>query len=216
MTRTAMNQQGFTLIEVLIALALMALLSIISWQALDLVERSSQRLNANANDTLALMRVLGQLESDIAQHATAGILPQPIRFTSTDTTSAGDDADTGEPPVPAPTLLPPGIHWSPPVLTVLRSTRDGAWQQVVWGQADHALHRAVGPAALALPLPPAVAEQEVLDQVLSFAVRAWIPGLGWSAPDATESQQAATGLEITLVRQHKGQAETYRKVVLLP
>ncbi|MGB6105969.1 MAG: prepilin-type N-terminal cleavage/methylation domain-containing protein, partial [Pusillimonas sp.] len=71
-----MNQRGFTLIEVLVALALMALLSIISWRALDLVERSSNRLNASADDTLALLRVLGQIESDVSQSASADILPQ--------------------------------------------------------------------------------------------------------------------------------------------
>ncbi|NYT57764.1 prepilin-type N-terminal cleavage/methylation domain-containing protein [Alcaligenaceae bacterium] len=211
-----MNQQGFTLIEVLIALALMALLSIISWQALDLVERSSQRLNASANDTLALMRVMGQLESDITQHATAGILAQAGRSTIAQTTGASDESSTGEPAVHAATLLPPGIHWSNPVLTVLRSARDGAWQQVVWGQIGNALHRAVGPAAATLPLPQAVGSQEVLGQIQSFAVRAWVPGLGWSAPDTTVSQLAATGLEITIVRQHKDVTETYRKVVLLP
>src|SRR3546814_14883872 len=62
MRRARSAQQGFTLIEVLVALALMALLSLISWRALDSVERSSERLQASSDDTLALVRVLGQIE----------------------------------------------------------------------------------------------------------------------------------------------------------
>ncbi|NYT86010.1 PulJ/GspJ family protein [Pollutimonas harenae] len=203
------NQHGFTLIEVLIALALMALLSIISWQALDVVQRSSERLNASTHDTLALARVLGQLEQDISQHATAGILPQSAQTHPPVT-------DPSSPDVPDSSLLPPGIHWSSPVLTILRSAHDGKWQQVIWGQLGQTLQRAVGPASHTLPLPPAQASQEVLQQIKSFSVRAWIPGQGWTAPDTTISQLAATGLEITIVREHRQQTETYRKVVLLP
>ncbi|WP_083812415.1 prepilin-type N-terminal cleavage/methylation domain-containing protein [Pusillimonas sp. T7-7] len=209
MKHAPMNQQGFTLIEVLIALALMALLSIISWQALDLVQRSSERLNANADDTLALVRVLGQLEKDINQHATAGILSQPAQTHATADNPVSPDSH-------ASGLLPPGIHWSAPALTILRSAHDGAWQQVIWGQVGHTLQRAAGPASRTLPLPPAQANQEVLGQIKSFSVRAWIPGQGWTTPDTTISQLTATGLEITIVREHKQQLETYRKVVLLP
>ncbi|MGB6102337.1 MAG: hypothetical protein WBF88_00620, partial [Pusillimonas sp.] len=107
-------------------------------------------------------------------------------------------------------------HWSPPVLTVLRSAHDGAWRQVVWGQVGSTLRRAVGPAAHTLPVPQAEAGQVVLEQVENFTVRAWIPGQGWSAPDTTTSRLAATGLEIVIERQRNGVAEAYRKVVLLP
>lgn len=202
MTRAVVNQQGFTLLEVLIALALMALLSIISWQALDMVERSSKRLNANANDTLALVRVLGQIESDISRHAGNDILPSSP-------TQAGPAAARGG-------MLPAGIHWAAPVLTVVRSAYDGAWQQVAWGKDGNTLRRAVGPAVNALPLPGAGAGDAVLEQVQNFTVRAWIPGQGWSVPNATGVQSAATGLEIVIERQHNGVSETYRKVVLLP
>src|SRR5690606_16127282 len=99
MTRAAMSQQGFTLIEVLVALALMALLSIISWQALDLVERSNTRLIARSDDTLALVRVFGQIESDIRRHADADILPPPPKL----------------PGAPSKAVaLPAGIAWTDP------------------------------------------------------------------------------------------------------
>src|SRR3546814_4811983 len=61
MRRARSAQQGFTLIEVLVALALMALLSLISWRALDSVERSSERLQARSeehtSELQSLMRI---------------------------------------------------------------------------------------------------------------------------------------------------------------
>src|SRR5690606_24664768 len=115
-----------------------------------------------ANDTLALVRVLGQLEKDISQHATAGILPQSAQAHG----NADNNASLHN---HASDLLPPGIHWSAPVLTVLRSAQDGAWQQVIWGQVGNTLQRAVGPASRALPLPPAQASQEVLEHIKTFS-----------------------------------------------
>ena len=179
------NQRGFTLLEVLIALALMALLSIISWRGLDLTERSSARLNASADDTLALVRVLGQIESDISQHANNDILPS-------------------------------GILWVKPVLTVARSAHNGAWQNVIWGQDGNTLRRAVGPAAHILPLPKAGAGEIVLEQVQNFTIRGWVPSQGWSALDSAGAQTSATGLEIVIERRHNGVNEIYRKVMLLP
>lgn len=66
MTRHA--ARGFTLLEVLVALALMAALSLMSWRALDATERSGERLAAHADDTQGLIRVLGQLEADLQHH----------------------------------------------------------------------------------------------------------------------------------------------------
>lgn len=207
MKRVRTNQQGFTLIEVLIALVLMALLSIISWRALDLVERSSTHLNASADDTLALMRVLGQIESDISRHANADILFSP---------STGLTANHASPSSPNSTMLPPGILWDEPVLTIVRSAYDGAWQKVAWGKDGDMLRRAVGPASSALPLPATGTGEVVLGQVKSFMVRAWVPGRGWSALNSTDSKFPATGLEIIIERLHNGVSEAYRKVVLLP
>lgn len=208
MTRLSLHQQGFTLLEVLIALTLMALLSIISWRALDLVERSSGRLNARVDDTLALVRVLGQIESDVSRYAGIDVLPQ---LTAAPALAMG----TLRAPATGATL-PPGIRWTAPVLTVMRSVHDGAWQQIAWRHDGNALRRAVGPPARTLPLPPVGPAEVVLDHVKSFRVRVWVPGQGWSALDASDTPQTATGLEIIVERQHHGVDETYRKVVLLP
>ncbi len=195
------HQQGFTLIEVLVALALMALLSVISWRALDMVDRSRDRLDASTDDTLGLVRVLGQIESDISRHAGNDVL-----MTST----------PWDPAAPASAPLPPGIIWHEPVLTVLRSAHNGFWQQVSWGLEGNTLRRAVGQAARALPLPQPTASEPVLAQVDAFTVRGWVPGQGWSSLSADNTKAAATGLEIIIARHHNGVPETYRKVVKLP
>ncbi len=206
------NQQGFTLIEVLVALALMALLSIISWRALDLVERSSEKLGASTDDTLALVRVLGQIQTDISRYAGTDVLASPAAE------AASSDSGTGAagPAVEAGSLLPPGIVWAEPVLSVVRSAGDGAWQRVVWRKDGDTLRRAVAPASQALPLPEPGAGEVVLRHIKSFMVRAWVPGRGWSAVKATDLQLTATGLEIQIERQHNGADEIYRKVVPLP
>jgi len=194
-------QQGFTLIEVLVALALMALLSLISWRALDTVERSSERLHASTDDTLALVRVLGQIESDIGRHAGDDVLPSGMRW---------------DPSAPAGALLPPGIRWHDPVLSLVRSAQGGAWQQVAWGKENGTLRRAAGPAVRTLPLPEARTSEVMLEHVSVFAVRAWIPGQGWTLPESNGRQRSATGLEIVIGRQRDGHDEIYRKVMQLP
>lgn len=199
------GQRGFTLLEVLIALTLMAVLSILSWRALDVTTRSSERLNAIADDTLALIRVLGQLESDLSRHADAG-----------PASSAAAAGTTSAAVITEGTLLLPGIHWAPPTLTVHRAAHHGAWQEVVWHLGDGTLFRAAGPPSDALPLPRAAADEAVLRGVETFTVRAWLPGQGWSDTFAAGAGRAATGLEIAIARRHDGTSEAYRKVVLLP
>ena len=201
MKRAATDQQGFTLIEVLIALALLAMLSVMSWQALDLTDRSSRRLNANANDRHGVVRVLGQIESDIGKHAGNDVLPSLIQ--------ADRAALTGA-------MLPSGLLWVAPVLTIARSAQDGAWQKIAWGRDGDTLRRAVGPVSNTLPLPDAQAGEVVLEHVRNFTVRGWVPGQGWSTPDLSEIQPAATGMEIVIERRRDGVDESYRKVVMLP
>jgi len=194
-------QGGFTLLEVLIALTLMAVLSILSWRALDSTARSSEHLEASADDTMALLRALGQVETDISHHAGADVLPaQPPPHG----------------PAPLAAVLPPGISWDAARLSILRATHSGYWQEVVWTLAGDTLVRAAGAPALSLPLPPAQESEAMLAGVRRFTVRAWLPGQGWAQSVAGSAPLRAAGLEIAIVRHHGGVEETYRKVVALP
>ncbi|WP_313048307.1 PulJ/GspJ family protein, partial [Pseudomonas soli] len=64
------RQRGFTLIEVMIAILLMAVVSLIAWRGLDSVSRADQHLRQASDEHQAVMRVLQQLERDLALRAT--------------------------------------------------------------------------------------------------------------------------------------------------
>lgn len=202
------RQEGFTLIEVLVALLLMALVSLISWRALDSVERTSERLEQVSDDIMGTLRVLGQLERDINLHADKNILPEFLPSGQTTVTSA----------------LPAGIRYTQtenaaPYLQIVRSASadNGTWQQVRWWLEGTTLRRAIGPASDRLPLPePPQNGTAVMEDVRHFEVRAWLPGRGWNALPLPEGSPEADGLEIQIKRGTGNQAGTYRKVVLLP
>ncbi|HLT98666.1 MAG TPA: prepilin-type N-terminal cleavage/methylation domain-containing protein [Burkholderiaceae bacterium] len=194
--RTA--QGGFTLLEVLIALTLMAVLSMLSWRALDSTARSSEHLEAYASDTMALLRALGQVESDLTQHVGTDVLPP----------AAADDDKPRE-----ASVLPPGVRWQASQLSIVRETQEGGWQEVVWQLDAGRLMRAAGLSAVTLPLPEASQAETMLTGVSAFTVRAWVPGQGWSATTAANPQRAR-GMEITLSM--SGSGESFRKVVVLP
>src|SRR5690606_31626694 len=139
--RPACAQQGFTLIEVLVALVLLALLSLIAWRGLDAVQHASARVDAQAEETLALLRAWGQLERDLNRHAGQDVLP------------VWQAADGGIGPAGLATPAP-GIAWTRESgLYLVRATDDGRWQRVHWYASQGALYRAAGAPAIRLPLP---------------------------------------------------------------
>lgn len=196
--RQRSTQGGFTLLEVLIALTLMAVLSMLSWRALDSTARSSEYLQAHASDTMALLRVFGQVESDLAQHAGNDVLPAG--------TTDGDKSR-------AVNVLPRGVHWQAPRLSIVRAVPEGGWQEVVWQLEAGRLMRAAGLPAVTLPLPEALDAETIIDGVSAFNLRVWLPGQGWSSTTSATSQQAR-GVEIALSM--AGSGERFRKVVVLP
>jgi len=226
-------QQGFTLIEVLVALTLMALVSLISWRGLDAVQRTGERLDERAEETLSMVRALGQIERDLLLHAGADVLP--------DSLSAATQAATGSAGVSG--RMPPGIAWDRDAgLSLVRAAGDGLWQQLRWYLKDGALIRAVGAPSYLLPLPAAETEVVVLEHVKGLSVKMWQAGRGWVEPPSatresvigtvqTESSaqpetntgantpapgSVASGLEISLYREGPASDKPYRKVVVLP
>ena len=57
--------QGFTLVELLVAISVMALLALVSWRGLDGMVRSQERTRAHADEVLALQTVLAQWSADL-------------------------------------------------------------------------------------------------------------------------------------------------------
>jgi general secretion pathway protein J len=65
MRRPPRSQAGFTLIEVLVALALMALVSLMAWRGLASVSGARERIEEQAEDIDAIVRTLGQMARDV-------------------------------------------------------------------------------------------------------------------------------------------------------
>ncbi|WP_223472268.1 type II secretion system protein J, partial [Pseudomonas sp. A-RE-22] len=72
------RQTGFTLLEVMVAILLMAVVSLIAWRGLDSVTRADSHLQTSTEQTEALLRVLNQLERDVALRASIE-LSEPVK-----------------------------------------------------------------------------------------------------------------------------------------
>jgi general secretion pathway protein J len=75
MTRIARPQAGFTLVEVLVALVLMAVLSGMAWQGLDGISRARTVSQARIEQTLRLNTVLAQWEQDLQSIYDTNLVP---------------------------------------------------------------------------------------------------------------------------------------------
>ncbi len=71
--------QGFTLIEVLVAMVVMALLAVMAWQGVDAIVRSRDISGARLEQTLRLNTALAQWEQDLNAVQDSGVVP-PLVF----------------------------------------------------------------------------------------------------------------------------------------
>ncbi|MCO7610462.1 type II secretion system minor pseudopilin GspJ [Pseudomonas chlororaphis] len=196
------GQSGFTLIEVLVAVMLMAIVSLIAWRGLDSVTRADTHLKASTEQTEALLRSLNQLERDVALRASLQ-LREPIRA----------DSEEAEPDSPAPLSVrssdSKGFR-----LEVIRSAAnpgDGL-QRVRWWLKGDTLYRAAAEARDRYPLPAPRDAVAVLHRVSDLQVRVWDPDKGWRQLSGNRRDNPQ-GLEIRLTRQTPQGTEHYRQVL---
>jgi general secretion pathway protein J len=121
---------GFTLVEVLVALSLLAILGVMSWRGLDQVSNQRARADADTAATDRVLRTLAQMERDFVQrvpdalyvgrYGLTGVLPYALQVA---------DSDDGRPSV-----------------TILRTFTDapGA-RSVTWNVTDSQLIRRLAP-----------------------------------------------------------------------
>ena len=83
MSATAASRRrtaGFTLIEVLVALLIMAILSAMAFRGIDAVARAKEAALASTDRTLKLNTGMSQFEYDVSQIVNSKVLPQAIMF----------------------------------------------------------------------------------------------------------------------------------------
>ena len=195
------RQAGFTLIEVLVALALMALVSLMAWRGLASVSSARDRIEQQAEDTDAIVRTLGQMARDVE-----------LSYSGPGFDTPGKDA----------VALSSGLRLlrqsrGGQTLEVLRPDPDGngLWQRVQWQVRPDGLWRASGPPAPRSPLPAAVNGALLLPGVHTLSLRAWVPGVGWANANASFGA-APTGIEITLARGAASDPQRYTRILELP
>jgi general secretion pathway protein J len=210
MTRSRM-QAGFTLIEVMIAITIMAVLSVMAWRGLDSVSRANSALERRTEGVAKLLRALDQLERDLSQRATTEL--------------PGREGGGAAPA--AVVLLPASLQVRrqtdlPFFMEIVRAApaSPGYWQRVQWWRRGSVLYRAAGPAAASFPLPPPDKGDRVvlLDDVTAFELRAWEPGAGWrQLPVVAPVRAQGTGIELTLGMRVTAdrQVQTFRRVFAL-
>jgi general secretion pathway protein J len=196
------GQSGFTLIEVIIAIMLMAVVSLIASRGLENVTRADSHLQANTEQTEVLLRALNQLRQDLGQQAGIELaLPR----------STGNSSPTPR------TLSPLTVRSSDKkgfrLELIRRALKPGdGLQRVRWWFKGDTLYRAIAPPQDRYPLPAARDAVAVLKQVSDVQVRIWDADKGWRQLSGNR-QENPLGLEIRLVRKTPQGVERYRQVL---
>lgn len=195
------RQRGFTLIEVMVAILLMAVVALIAWRGLDSVSRADEHLRLATERDDALLRALNQLQRDLDQRA--GVELEPPR--------RADD-----PPPPAEHLAAVQVRGGGRLPTRLELVRrapgqPGALQRVRWWVEGSVLRRATSAPAQRYPLPPLGRAVTVLEGIGDFQLRTWAEGSGWHALAGTPVRNPR-GLELRFSRETPQGRERYRQV----
>lgn len=194
------RQQGFTLIEVMVAIMLMAIVSLIAWRGLDSVSRADQHLKSSSEQTEALLRALGQLERDVSLRAGVELKEPGVPEAENNRAPAAVNVRSSD---------RKGLD-----LEIIRTAAalEGGLQRVRWWVKGDTLYRAVGAARSQYPLPKPGEGVAVLGQVQKVEVRVWQGDKGWRRLSGNR-QDNPQGLEISLTRQTPQGIEQYRQVL---
>jgi len=129
---------GFTLVEVLVALVIMALMSGMAWQGVDGIVRTRDASQRQLEQTLRLSTVLGQWETDLAAVQDTGAVPPLVFDGATLRLTRGAE---GGVQVVAWSLRPADAgnaleRWAGPIVTGSAALRHFSVSSLTWSRAS--------------------------------------------------------------------------------
>ncbi len=203
---------GFTLLELLVAITVLSLVSLLAWRGLDSLVNTRERLEPEGEQVRALLALFGQLERDLAHVA----MPE---FFALDRPPVAVRSSSQGPVLEIVRIAPPGSDPSTQVQTVFYRVDDAALLR----QATPAARR-IGPVQA-----ENLQNVRLLPQVRAMRIRVWRDGLGWTDPvgavgvpapapappgAAASPARAAlpAGVEVVIER---SDGRTYRRVLLV-
>jgi len=80
MSRARVRSRGFTLVEVMVALLIMAILAALAFRGIDALVRAKDAALASTDRTLKMNTGMSQFEYDMSQVIDSKVLPRPIMF----------------------------------------------------------------------------------------------------------------------------------------
>ncbi|MEZ5740217.1 MAG: prepilin-type N-terminal cleavage/methylation domain-containing protein [Burkholderiaceae bacterium] len=191
------DERGFTLLELLVAVALMAILAVLCWRGLESVLTSRDRITAASNEMRALSTAFTQIDEDLRRS-------WPVQLLKLEQ--------------PTISFLPGPRDDDPPMLVIIRegSAADAMRiQRVVYRLRDGVFERGFSPWQVS-EFAGAVRLDELVWQPLiigvqGMALRAWLPEKGWLAGaalvDWTSTSRQSAGAAASVAAQIAQQAQ---------
>jgi general secretion pathway protein J len=184
--------RGFTLVELLAAIAILAIVAVLGWRGLDTIVRSRVALNEDLEQTRGLQLAFAQMQSDcgnIADTKAIGqrlhLSVQPGRLTMVRMVFADNQPSRVQ--VVAYRLNGGVLTRSESPATRELKEIDAAW--------NAAMNDAKGETAIG----PAVALRAGIGEM---KIRSWIAGSGWRDAGAQATKDVTTGMEVSLQLQN--------------